>query len=196
MSVASDNYYYYLRLLNNARISKRNSESAEQQYISQRSSKQRSLENCKSEKKKKEKRLKDVEEIVAILEGNGGWGRTSVPNAISEAVKTLTTVDNSYRSCIKRTGGRSAADMKRVFEIRTVENDRDSGAALRGYRNVASQLRSEINSLNQSISALGNAISTLNQNIRTCNSNQSSLRRKINDYEWNTEYWRRKMNAE
>lgn len=196
MSVASDNYYYYSRLLNNARNSKRNSEAAEKQYISQRNSKQRSLDSCKSEKNKKEKRLKDVSEIVDILEGSGSWGLANVPNAISESSKTLDKLDSSYRSCIKRTGGRSIANMQQAFAVKSVDGDSDSSAALRGYRNVESQLRSEINELGKSISSLESAISALNKKIRQCDSEQSTLRRKINDYEWNKEYWRRKMNAE
>lgn len=189
---ARDNYEYYKWRLEDARSCKNSSIRRENEYISQKNQKNSQLSQCKSEKSKKEKRLKDVKAIVQILEGTGGAFSKNVPEAIASASKVLTSLSASYKSGIKLDGTR-AANVATAFQVRTVNGDSNSQAALSSYRSVKNQLEREISDLKRSISSLESSISTLSSWIRNCNSEQSELTRRINDYSWNMEYWRRRM---
>lgn len=172
---------------------RRNSYKQEEGYVSQRNKKQNELSNCKRQKSDKEKRLKEVNEIIGILEGTGSWFSADVPSAISKAKKALNHLDSSYRKSIVLTGGSATANMNEAFEVKTVTQQVNSETALNQYKNVGRKLESELETLKSTISNLESSISTLKGKIRTCNSTQSSLTKKMQQYAYNMTYWKKRM---
>ena len=190
---AEQAYYNNRNRYNAAASQKRTSEQQEIAYSNQRTMAKNQLSNAKSDKVNFEKRLEGVKKIVAMLEGSGGWGSTNVPNTISKANRAVSTAGNSYRKCIKETGGTSAASLADAFETKSVEGERHSSSALLALKKEASRLEQAIADVKKQISGLNSTIDNLNRQIRTCNSTQASLQRTMNSCAFEMVHYSRYM---
>lgn len=189
---ASEYYYYYKDKYNRAVSDRSASYKKEESYISQRNQKRSQLNRCNADKSAADKRLKDVDNIIKMLEGKSGWFGTNVPDKINDAQKAVGNVDAGFRKSIRLIDGGSV-DLKEAFPIKTVAGNSNSNAALIRLRQESSNLRQRIKDLNQSISSLNTAITQLNRDIRACDSRQTSLTKDINNYLYQMNYWKRRM---
>ena len=125
-----------------------------------------------------EERLMGIRNIIQTLEG-GGWRSEDVPASIQNANAALTSVNDSYRQCIRLSSG-AAADMERVFRAQSVPEDfRHSGKALDEFRREAVRLEAAIEDLKRQIAAYEGQISALTNQINVCSAEQASCRKTM-----------------
>lgn len=190
-SEADDAYRYYKSKYADAAEQKRNSERRESSYYSQRNSAKSQIGSLSKQKVNFEKRLKGIEKIIKMLEGNGGLFSANVPEVISKAQKKLSKADESYRGCIKVTGGTATASIENALAIKTVEGDANSAAALQAYKAERTRLQREISNLNTQITNMTSLVDSLNRKISACNSEQYSLQRSMNSYAYDMNHYKR-----
>lgn len=190
---AAESYSYYKNKYYSAASQKRNSEKLEQGYVSQRNSANTQLSSLSSQKVNFEKRLSGIEKIIKMLEGNGGWFSTNVPDAITKVVSALKKTDVSYRNSVRMTGGVAAASIETAFATQTVEGESHSASALQQYKSEKARLEQEIANLKSQISSLSATISSLTSKINSCNSTQAALRSTMNSCAYEMNHYKRFM---
>ena len=191
---ATDAYYSARNRYYNAANQKSASERQEQGYISERNSARNQISSINTQRINFEKRLEGIEKIIKMLEGNGGWFTTNVPNTITQANKTLKSADESYRSSIRVTGGAPAASLETTFNVKTVEGDTNSASALDKFKSEKARLEAEIAELKRRLASLNDLVNTLNGKINNCNAIQDSLRRTMNSSIYDMNHYRQYMN--
>lgn len=190
---ASEAYYYFKDKYNSAAYQKQVSERNEQQYLNEKSAASSQIKNLSTDRVNFEKRLKGIEEIIKILEGNGGWFSTNIPQAISQAQHSLERAQESFQKSIVLSGGSNRASLSEAFALKTVEADANSSAALQEYRKEKNRLEQEIANIKQQVANLEVAIAQLVRQIKSCNIEQSSLRSSMNSYAYEMNHYRRYM---
>ena len=172
---AEDCYYFHKGRYERAAQEKRASEQAENRYRTEKATAQSTMNNLRSDKINFEKRLKGIEDIIKMLEGNGGWFSNNVPDAISKAGKQLEKAEESYKGSIRLTGGGTQASLETAFHTPTVGEESHSAAALTAYKQEKTRLEQAIADVNRQLGSLSSTIDNLNQKIRDCNATQASL---------------------
>lgn len=191
---ASEYYRYYKRKYLDGISARNASRKKEESYISQRNQKKNQLSQCKAEKSSADKRLNDMNNIIKMLEGSQGIFGTNVPSSISKAEKALDNIESSFHKTIRLINGNGAKpDIKAAFEIKSVDKNTHSNAALVQFKKERSALQQKITNINNSISSLNSAISQLDRSIRACDSEQASLNRQIKSYLVQMKYWEDRM---
>lgn len=137
------------------------------------------ISSSRTDKLNFEKRLKDIQNIIRMLEGtSGGLFSTNVPGSIQGANTSLRTTNENYHRSIQLIGGGSA-DMENAFRAKSVEEDPYSSSALTEYRKAARELEREIENLKQQIAQLSSQMDALSQKIRNCSAQQSAANWKM-----------------
>ena len=190
---AYENYRAEMKARDDCVRCRYNERCKERDYTAQRNQKNSQLSSCKTRKKSDERRLSSVREILKVLDKKGGWFSSNVPDAISEAKRSLSELDESFRKSMKLTGGRAAANMETAFKVKNVRDDRDSADALSEYERVCRDLEQSVADLNKTINSLNSSISQLNQKIRSCQNRQNQLSRDIRDHEYWMSYWKKRI---
>ena len=187
---AEEEYRYYKKKYNSAYNSLNASERNEQNCINIRNSAQKKVDAAKTQKKNDEKRLKEIKDILKILEGSGGWFSSDIPGAIEKNNNAVDAADESYRKCI-RCDGITAADIGKIFRVDTVEQNAGSAQALSAFR-------AEVRRLEQSIDSLKNTIATetaraedMRTQINRCNSEQRTYRNTMNNALYNMNHYKK-----
>lgn len=135
------------------------------------------ISSARGEKTNFEKRLRGIEEIIKVLEGSG-WFSENAPQSIDKANSALQSANSNYQQCIQLTNGTPpAADMEETFRAKSVEDDPNSGEALRAYRQERDRLQQAIIDLNNKINACYAEMDSLTKKISVCSAEQSSARR-------------------
>ena len=188
---AEEAYAYYKSKYNSAASQKRSSERLEQTYVSEKKNAVSQRNQLREQKLDFEDRLEGIKKIIEMLEGRGGWFTANVPDTITKVQRSLKTADSSFRSCVKLTGGVSAASMETAFAVKTVEADSRSASALQEFRRERDRLEGEILELNRRINSLSDQISSLTSKINSCNSEQSSLQRSMNSFAYDMNHYKK-----
>ena len=137
------------------------------------------ISSARGEKTNFEKRLRGIEGIIKILEGSG-WFSENAPQSISKANNALQSTNSSYQKCIRLTDGTPpAADMEATFRAKSVEDDPNSGEALKEYRQERARLEQAIVDLNNRINGCYAEMESLTRKISICSAEQSSARRTM-----------------
>lgn len=189
---AKEEYDYSRSKYMQAASEKAASERAEQSYIDQRKTAMSTIQSCKTDKTNFEKRIKQIEEIIKMLEGRGGFFSEDVPESITNANTSSQKADQSFKSCIK-CDGISSASLDDVFHSKSVEEDSNSNNALNAFKNEKARLEEAVENLERQISSLSSSINDLNTQIRNCNSTQASLRHSMNGYAYEMSHYKRYM---
>lgn len=188
---ALEAYEYYKSKYYTAANQKRASERQEQSYLSEKRAANAELNSLSSQKLNFEKRLQGIENIIKMLEGNGGWFSVSVPDAIAKAQKSLSRADSSFRSSMRLSGGSGAASMETAFKTKTVDADAHSSSALAAFKSEKVRLEQEIASLKTQIANLSSMITSLSSKIQACNSTQASLQSSMNSYAYDMNHYKK-----
>ena len=149
MSAESD-YYEAKRSYNRAvaeRQSLRNQESA---CCSARANATSNIQNAQTNKINFEKRLAEIEKIIKMLDGSGGWFSANVPSSIENANKQLSKADESFKKCMTCTGY-PPAELTEVFKTLRVDEDANTSQALDMLKKEKIRLETEIQNLKKSI---------------------------------------------
>lgn len=185
---AREEYYYYKRKYNSAYNSLRSSERTEENCISIRSSAQKKAEAAKNEKKNAEKRLKELREILKLMEG-GGWGNNA-PRAIEENNKVVKNADEGYKKCIRSTDI-SAASINDAFQTEAVDQNPGSAQALKAFKDEINRLEQSIKELQTKISNETARAEEMRKQINQCNREQSSYRSQMNSATYNMNHYKK-----
>ena len=137
------------------------------------------ISNSRTDKLNFEKRLKDIQNIIRMLEGTaGGLFSTNVPGSIRGANVSLRTTNENYHRSIQLIGGGSA-DIEDAFRAKSVEEDRYSSSALNEYKNAARDLEEKIENLKRQIATLSGQMDALSQKISNCSAQQNAANWKM-----------------
>ncbi len=188
---AEEAYSYYKNKYNSAAAQKRASERQEQNYASEKQAAINHKNTLSSQKFNLEKRLEEIESIIKMLTGTGGWFAANVPEAISKAEKALSQADSSFRSSIKLEGGSSGANLETVFSTKTVEADTRTASALQSFRNEKARLEQQISDLSTQIANLTEQINSLTKQINACNYTQASLQANMSAYAYDMNHYKK-----
>lgn len=188
---ATEAYEYYKSKYYSAANQKRVSERQEQTYISEKNAATTEMNSLSVQKMNFEERVRGIEDIIKMLEGNGGWFSTNVPSAIEKTQKSLSKTDSSFRSSIRLTGGGGTASMEASFAIKSVEADAHSSAALSSFKSEKKRLEQEITNLSTQIANLSSMISSLTSKINACNATQASLQSAMNSYAYDMNHYKK-----
>ena len=188
---ALEAYQYYKSKYYSAANQKSAAEKQERNYRSQKNAATSEVNALSSQKTNFEKRLKGIEDIIKMLEGNGGGESTNVPDSIAKAQKSLSKTSESYRGCIRLSGGVAAANMDIAFATSTVEADTHSASALQAFKAEKTRLEQEIANLKSRIANLSSTISALSSKINACNSTQASLQASMNSYAYDMNHYKK-----
>ena len=188
-SEAEEEYSYYKSKYNAAAQRKNASEREEKSYSSQRASAAKQVVSLTKDKLNFEERLLGLGIIIKMLDGTGMLN--NVPNHIEKVTTKLSDADNSYKNCIRMTGG--AASLADAFAVKSVEADANSGAALEAYKAEKARLAQAIQELKSQIASAESEILTLTRRIAACNAEQASLRTNMNAYAYEMNHYRKYM---
>ena len=108
------------------------------------------IHNAQTNKINFEKRLAEIEKIIKMLDGTGGWFSVNVPEAIDKANKQLSKVDESFKKCMTCTGYQPAK-LGEVFKVLTVAEDDNTNQALEILKQEKIRLQKAIDNLKESI---------------------------------------------
>ncbi|MBQ8298177.1 MAG: hypothetical protein IJX77_10395 [Ruminococcus sp.] len=189
---AADGYYASKRKYSEAASQRYASQRAEEGYRAERSRTLGAIASCASDKINFERRIEDLEKIIGMMQGTGGFFSEDVPGAISTANSSLAQADNSYRSCIK-CDSLAAPDMTDIFRNKAVEEEQNSASALQGFISEKARLEQAVIELQAQINALSAAVDTLSQQIRSCNAEQASLSKIMAGSAYDISHYRRYM---
>lgn len=187
---AEDAYNDNKRKYNSAAQSLETSKSNQKSYEAQKKSDLLKIASGKTEKMNLEKRVKQLEKIIKMLEGNGGFLSQDVPSEIVSSNKASVKVDNSYKKCIV-CDSIPAASLDNVFNSKSVTADANSNSALQGFKKEKQKVEQTIANIKKSINTLTSEISSLNSKIANCNyeqlklkANMASYTYEMNHYKW------------
>lgn len=187
---AQDAYNDSRRKYNSAAQNLAVSRNNQSNYETQRSSNLLQIAGNQMEKWNLEKRVSQLENIIKMLEGNGGFFGTNVPSDIQKSNVASENVDKSFESSIK-CDEIPAASLNKVFSSKSVTVHTHSNAALEGFKKEKQRVEQVIATLKNSIIILTNEISSLNSKIASCGleqiklkANMASYAYEMNHYKW------------
>ena len=186
---AEEAYDYYRNKYYNAANQKRASERQEQSYVTEKRTAVTNMATLTARKLNLEKRLEEVERIIKMMTGSGGFFGVNIPEVISKAKKSLTQADASFRSSIRLEGGGVAASLETAFETKTVE-----GEALQAFQAEKARIEQEIIDLKNQIAHLAELISSLTKKINACNQTQAALSASMSGYAYDMNHYKTKAN--
>ncbi len=189
---AYDLYCYNKNRYLDAAESRAASVRQERQCVYEKQQAQKTISNCKSEKTNFEKRIKGIDQIIKMLEQEGGLFSVSVPSTISTANKKASQTDTSFKGCIK-SDGVTAANMGDVIGVKSVAEELHSSSALTKLKNEKARLEKSVEELNSTISNLNEQISRLTSQIRVCDAEQADLQRVMSSSSYEMSHYRRYM---
>lgn len=184
-------YAYYKSKYYSAANQKKASERQERAYISQRNAAKNEQLELAGRLWNLEKRLQGVEDIIKILEGNGGWLSADVPGAIEKAQKSIARTDASFRSSMRLSGGSGVINLETVLKPKSVEADVHASSALASFRAEKKRLEQEKANLDSQIRNLSSKITSLKNKINACNATQTSLQSAMNSYAYDMNHYRK-----
>lgn len=148
---AEENYYYFKNKCENALIDRQETKS--------------SITQCECDKLNFDKRIKDLEKIIEMLERNNPF--TGISFSIDNANKLAIETDDSFKECIK-SNDLACANLNDVFKTKSVTEDINSNNALIEFKNEKQRLEDAIDNLNRKIDNLALDIDNLTHFINNC----------------------------
>lgn len=189
---AYDLYCYNKNKYLDAAESRAASMRQEKQCVYEKQQVQKTISDCKSQKTNFEKRIKGIEQIIKMLEQEGGFFSVSVPSTIGTANKNALQVDDSFKGCIK-SDSVTAAGLAGVISVKSVTEELYSNSALTKLKNEKANLEKSLEELNSTITNLNNQLEQLTSQIRVCNAEQADLQRIMSSSSYEMSHYRRYM---
>ncbi|MCR4645647.1 MAG: hypothetical protein K5695_09605 [Oscillospiraceae bacterium] len=156
------------------------------------------ISSCTSEKLNFEKRVEDIKQIIAILEGSMGGGLiasmlgANIPEVISKFNSSAQEADTSYRESMKCSDVPAASIME-TFRSKTVEEDPNLSDALQKFKNEVARLEQAIRDIEAQLNSLSALVSSLSSKINAYNAESDSLRHVMNSCAYEMNHFRSYM---
>ena len=170
--------YNYNRLSNTENAERQNFQNLKNQY-----------QACSNQKLNFQKRIKDLDEIIAAMERSGFL---SLPNSINNANNAVKGADEAYKSCIKCTGIQ-AADIIGAFSLATVEGDNDSNSALNDFKKEKQRLENSVKDIERNMQNIYSQAESTASRIRNICDQKSSYRRIMRSSAYTMNHYKRYM---
>ena len=170
--------YNYNRLKNTENSERQNFENIKSQY-----------QSSFSQKINFQKRIKDLDEIIQIMERSG---ILSLPDSINNANQAIKNADESYKGCIKCTGINSA-DICEAFSLNTVEGDSDSNSALNDFKKEKQRLENSVKEIESNIQNLHSQAESTATRIRSICDQQSNYRNIMKSSAYTMNHYKKYM---
>ena len=184
MGWSNDELRIYKNKYEEAYLAKAAAERRRNECIQDRNIVLKDIEAENSEKKNAEKRLRELYEIIKLLNEDGGWFSSSVPEAIEESNQVLNKADKNYSNCIKCIGV-TAASIAGIFKVKKVEEDSSTSQALEVLRNEAQRLEQRIEDAKSKIIRLTAEVEEYRQKINRYSDEISIQRSRMNSALYN-----------
>lgn len=188
---ALEAYQYYKGKYSESAYQRAECKRQEQQLGEKRRSVKNQIQVCSSQKINFEERVKGIDRIIKMLDGRGAFLAADVSGAISNAQKSLSDVDQSYKKCIHMTGGVAAASFEEAFAINSVEGDPHSSLALQEFIREKARLETEIENLNRQIANLTSMVESLNAQIAAAADARAALTSAMNSYAYDMNHYKK-----
>lgn len=148
---AEDEYYNQRSICNSARNSYESARSQRNAVENQWGSCSNSIDSCRAQKLDFERRLHELQEIVALMERTSG---DNCPNGAADRANNTARTANGLYSDSVRCSGVPNNDIAQAFRTQSVTENAFSGRALELLRAEAQRLEEAIRRLNEQIRRL------------------------------------------
>jgi len=161
-------YYESKKAYNKAVAERQALRSREEACCSARANAATNIQNAQTNKINFEKRLAEIEKIIKMLDGSGGWFSANVPSSIENANKQLSKADESFKKCMTCTGY-PPAELTEVFKTPRVDEDANTSQALDMLKKEKIRLETEIQNLKKSIAENQQIVQNMIKQLATIN---------------------------
>lgn len=177
---AADEYYSSKSRYTNAANQRYAAARAAESCCAEKASALAAIGSCQSDKINFEKRIEDIRQIVAALEGGGGSLVSAIgadiPTLISKFNNSAMKTDESYSGSI------FCKDIKPIsicgiFENKRVCDDPFLSVALEQFKNEITRLENALRDLETQMNNLSNMVNELTSKINMYNAEQADCRR-------------------
>lgn len=184
---AEEAYRYYAARYQEAVQEKGWLEKQENTYKAQRAQLKTSISTNKQQKVNLEKRVRDIDSILSMLEGRSFLN--DVPKEVSQANSTLKEAEASYCGCIK-IDGQNQGHFGEFYSTESVNQNVYSQRAVEIYKAKKKTLECQIQELDKNIKSMSQTVEELNGQIRTCVVGQFSRKSRIASSAYNASHYK------